>query len=92
MNLKDYCELLKKLGVKDPRGFLASQMEITKGTINSYICGRRIVPIAQCLNFERRTNHMIQCEDLRPDFDWSVFRESRKKSNANLKVLEEVSL
>lgn len=38
MDLKAYCEFLKKLGIPDPRGFVASQLEVTKGTysFNSY--------------------------------------------------------
>lgn len=89
MDLKAYCELLKKLGIPDPRGFVASQLEVTKGTINSYICGRRCIPIEQCLHFEKSTNRLLQCEDLRPDFDWSFFRESKnmRKRDDNLETL-----
>lgn len=43
MNLKDYCSFLKEAGVADPRRYLATELGLSKATINSYICGRRLI-------------------------------------------------
>lgn len=45
MNLKDYCSFLKEAGVADPRRYLATELGLSKATINSYICGRRLISL-----------------------------------------------
>lgn len=74
MNLKEYCSFLRKIGINDPRHLLATKLNVSRATIDSYICGRRLIPLQQCLNLEKETNRLVQCEDLRPDFDWGFFR------------------
>lgn len=49
MNLKDYCSFLKEAGVADPRRYLATELGLSKATINSYICGRRLISPENCL-------------------------------------------
>ncbi|WP_409976484.1 transcriptional regulator [Variovorax sp. CY25R-8] len=36
---------------------------------------RRQVPAERCPLIERATNHVVRCEDLRPDVAWDVLRD-----------------
>jgi DNA-binding transcriptional regulator YdaS (Cro superfamily) len=36
----------------------------------------RGVPVEQCIAIERATKGAVRCEDLRPDVDWAVLRNS----------------
>ena len=75
MNLKDYCSFLKEAGVADPRRYLATELGLSKATINSYICGRRLISPENCLS----RGHLT-CEELRPDIPWKFAQLDR--SNA----------
>ena len=44
-----------------------------KQTANHY---KRRVPAEVCPLIERATGGKVRCEELRPDVDWSVLRES----------------
>lgn len=36
------------------------------------------VPVQRCIEIEKLTNGEVTCEQLRPDIDWSVLRQSAK--------------
>ncbi|MBK8117579.1 MAG: helix-turn-helix domain-containing protein [Candidatus Accumulibacter sp.] len=40
------------------------------------------VPAAHCPSIERATKGAVRCEDLRPDVDWAVLRNSSEKVSA----------
>ena len=67
MNLKDYCSFLKEAGVADPRRYLATELGLSKATINSYICGRRLISPENCLTLVNLSRGHLTCEELRPD-------------------------
>ena len=75
MNLKDYCSFLKEAGVADPRRYLATELGLSKATINSYICGRRLISPENCLTLVN-----LSREELRPDIPWKFAQLDR--SNA----------
>jgi DNA-binding transcriptional regulator YdaS (Cro superfamily) len=37
------------------------------------------VPAAHCPSIERATKGAVRCEDLRPDVDWAVLRNSSEQ-------------
>lgn len=62
-----------------------SKFEKACGTKINYL--RKAISIEQriseglCINIERETSGVIRCEDIRPDVDWWVVRESNKQKN-----------
>lgn len=80
MNLKDYCSFLKEAGVADPRRYLATELGLSKATINSYICGRRLISPENCLTLVNLSRGHLSCEELRPDIPWKFAQLDR--SNA----------
>ena len=80
MNLKDYCSFLKEAGVADPRRYLATELGLSKATINSYICGRRLISPENCLTLVNLSRGHLTCEELRPDIPWKFAQLDR--SNA----------
>ncbi|MFG6371808.1 transcriptional regulator [Turicimonas muris] len=80
MKLRDYCSYLKQNGVEHPREHLASLLKVKKGTVDSYITGRRQIPIKKCQEVAKVTDSVVRCEELRPDFDWEFFKNLKKNS------------
>ncbi|MBR0574189.1 MULTISPECIES: transcriptional regulator [Pasteurellaceae] len=35
------------------------------------------VPVERCIEIEKLTKGQVRCEELRPDIDWSVLRNSK---------------
>ena len=80
MNLKDYRSFLKEAGVADPRRYLATELGLSKATINSYICGRRLISPENCLTLVNLSRGHLTCEELHPDIPWKFAQLDR--SNA----------
>ncbi len=70
MDLKNYCKSLRKRNFSDPRSFLARELNLSKETINGYICGRRKVPLLTCIRIEQITGGVVRRDEVRPDIDW----------------------
>lgn len=86
MNLKDYCSFLKEAGVADPRRYLATELGLSKATINSYICGRRLISPENCLTLVNLSRGHLTCEELRPDIPWKFAQLDRSNAeNGRLK-------
>lgn len=74
MNLQEY---LKQEG----RGALARLSEeigIKPPIVSFWVSGQRQVPAERCPEIERITNGQVTCEELRPDVNWAVLRNSGK--------------
>lgn len=89
MNLSEYCSHLKHRGIDNPRSFLAEKLNVRKGTIDSYICGRRLIPIERCKEVEIATNRKVSCAELRPDIDWQFLLKGFKRNNKSLIEVQE---
>ncbi len=50
-------------------------MGVSPQAVNKWIV-RNSPPAERCPDIERATNGAVRCEDLRPDVDWSVLRNS----------------
>ena len=57
------------------RTLLAKSLGVSKGAVWQWEHKAR-VPAERCPDIERLTNGAVRCEDLRPDVDWSVLRNS----------------
>ena len=55
---------------------LATYLTVTPGAINAVCKGRRGVPARWAPLIERATGGAVRCEQLRPDIDWAIVRQS----------------
>lgn len=53
---------------------LAKQLGVAQGHVWHWTKSK--VPAEHCPSIERATGGVVRCEDLRPDVDWSVLRNS----------------
>lgn len=56
---------------------LAKSLGVSTQAVCFWRDGKRRIPAEQCPTIERETG--VCCEDLRPDVDWSVLRNSATK-------------
>lgn len=61
---------------------LAVVLGVRGPTVAQWISGVRRVPAERCPDIERATEGRVRCEDLRPDIDWAVLRNSGCKEAA----------
>lgn len=59
---------------------LAALLGVTKAAVNQWKNQARKVPAEHCPVIERATNGVVRCEDLRPDIEWSVLRQSLREA------------
>lgn len=74
MELQEYLE-------KSGRGSLArlaEQIGIKPPIVSFWASRQRQVPAERCPEIERITNGQVTCEELRPDVNWAVLRNSNK--------------
>lgn len=64
---------------------LADHLGVTKGAVGQWKGDDRKVPAEHCPVIERLTSGVITCEQLRPDVEWPVIRNS-KQSRAHRKT------
>jgi len=57
---------------------LASALGVTKAAVGQWKDEGRRVPAEHCPSIERLTGGAVTCEELRPDVQWGVLRESSK--------------
>ena len=73
MKLRDYFE-------KQGRGsltYLAKQMGAKTSNVCLWAKGKKKVPTNHCPEIERITEGKVTCEELRPDVNWGVLRNSK---------------
>jgi len=50
--------------------------------VSNWATGQRQVPAERCPQIESATGGLVRCEDLRPDVQWSVLRNTRQPEKA----------
>ena len=55
---------------------LANAIGVRAPTVSQWISGSRPIPEKRCPQIERVTEGRVRCEDLRPDVEWSVLRNT----------------
>lgn len=60
---------------------LAKELGVTPQAVCFWRDGDRQIPADICPSIERITKRDVQCEELRPDVEWSVIRHTRKKAS-----------
>lgn len=68
MELKNYLD--SRGGGKQ----LGAALKVSQVIISQWKTGSRQVPADRCIEIERATGGLVQCEDLRPDIDWAYLR------------------
>lgn len=48
--------------------------------VNQWAHETRRVPAERCPDIEKVTHGAVRCEDLRPDVDWAVLRNTKRKA------------
>ena len=69
MNLKTYLQ-------SNSQAALARKLGVTAGAVNQWANGTSAVAAERCPQIEQATAGQVRCEDLRPDVQWSVLRNS----------------
>jgi DNA-binding transcriptional regulator YdaS (Cro superfamily) len=62
------------------RTALADVAGVSPQAVSQWVSG--MVPAERCPAIERATHGAVRCEDLRPDVDWAVLRNSDCKEAA----------
>ncbi len=73
MKLLDYVN--EKWG---KRASLARALGVSNIMLSLWALGRKAVPAHRCIEIEKITGGLVRCEEMRPDIDWSVLRNSKK--------------
>lgn len=55
---------------------LAQALGVTTQAVCFWRDGERKIPADKCPDIERATQGVVRCEQLRPDVNWSVLRDS----------------
>ena len=55
---------------------LSKLLSVRPPTVSQWISGVRQVPIERCIQIEDVTKGQVRCEDLRPDINWAVLRQT----------------
>lgn len=59
---------------------LAVVLGVSKGAVSQWKEEGRQVPAEHCPAIEKATDGQVRCEDLRPDIEWSVLRQSLREA------------
>lgn len=68
--------LLKAISILGGQTALGNAIGVSPQVINNWVRRESEVPAEHCPAIERATAGAVRCEDLRPDVDWSVLRNS----------------
>lgn len=68
----------KAAAVIGSKAALARALNVTKAAVGQWKAEGRNVPAEHCPDIERLTG--VTCEELRPDVNWSVLRQARRRS------------
>ena len=74
MQLKEYFQGSKR----GEMARLIRAMNIAQPIVSLWVSGKRRVPAERCPEIERITEGKVTCEELRPDVNWKVLRNSSK--------------
>jgi DNA-binding transcriptional regulator YdaS (Cro superfamily) len=59
---------------------LAVVLGVSKGAVSQWKEEGRQVPAEHCPAIEKATAGIVRCEELRPDIEWSVLRNSMREA------------
>lgn len=79
----------KAISVIGSMGKLAAALGITKGAVWQWKEEGRRIPAQHCPPIEELANHVVTCEQLRPDVNWSALRRSPKRNTRRTKKKQE---
>lgn len=71
MELLDYVKKTRGSGLR-----MARELKVSPVSVTQWARKIRSVPAEHCPEIERITNGQVTCEDLRPDVNWSVLRNT----------------
>lgn len=74
MQLKEYFQGSKR----GEMARLIRSMNIAQPIVSLWVSGKRRVPAERCPEIEKFTEGKVTCEELRPDVNWKVLRNSSK--------------
>ncbi len=74
MQLKEYFQGSKR----GEMARLIRAMNIAQPIVSLWVSGKRRVPAERCPEIEKFTEGKVTCEELRPDVNWKVLRNSSK--------------
>ncbi|HHE3654162.1 TPA: helix-turn-helix domain-containing protein [Pasteurella multocida] len=66
----------KAISVAGGQKAVASHFGISLRAVGKWVAGK--VPAERCPDIELLTNHAVTCEELRPDVNWAVLRNSQQ--------------
>ncbi len=75
-------ELKTYLQTKGRAQRLAAQLGVRSVMVSQWKLGVKPVPADRCPAIERFTDGAVRCEEMRPDIDWAVLRNSDCKEAA----------
>lgn len=74
MQLKEYFQGSKR----GEMARLIRAMNIAQPIVSLWVSGKRRVPAERCPEIEKFTEGKVTCEELRPDVNWKILRNSSK--------------
>ncbi|EXI61503.1 Cro/Cl family transcriptional regulator [Mannheimia granulomatis] len=57
---------------------LSKAIKVAQPIVSFWVNGKRQVPAERCPEIEKFTEGKVTCEELRPDVNWAVLRNSGK--------------
>jgi DNA-binding transcriptional regulator YdaS (Cro superfamily) len=60
--------LLRAVDVVGNASALASKTNLSRDFIRQLLNGQRMIPLSQCVIFEKATEGFVRCEEFRPDY------------------------
>jgi DNA-binding transcriptional regulator YdaS (Cro superfamily) len=73
--------LKKAIDIVGGQAALGKECGVWQSAVSNWI-QREKVPAEYCPAIERATKGSVRCEELRPDVDWAVLRNTRRKVSA----------
>lgn len=58
---------------------MAKAIKVSKPTVSQWCKHKRPIPPTRCPQIEQATRGAVTCEELRPDVNWSVLRDHKRK-------------
>lgn len=74
MQLQEYINQSKRGEISR----LAKEINVAIPIVHYWVTGKRQVPAERCPEIEKFTEGKVSCEELRPDVNWAVLRNSHK--------------
>ena len=65
---------------------LARAIGVASPTVHEWKTGKRRVPAERCLQIDKFTNGVVDCEQLRPDVEWRPIRPAVTPQSHNIDV------